>query len=291
MDARLVIGVASSVGIGAEHGGRALNEDNYLVAMRGRCWMREAGGEIVERAVDGHGVLLSVADGMGGHDRGEVASAAAVESLVRLWQRGRPQDPERVLLHWVPVAHQRLRAELGAGGKINLGTTLTVAWIVGDRMGWLQIGDSRLYRMRAGALTRLTRDQTHGEFASRDRREPGANASWPAQTFIYGSRGLGQDDRVRLDPGLDSGTLTLALGDRLLLCSDGVSGFLSDEQIARVVAGAADPQEAADDLVDLAAEAGSDDNLTAVVGHVRSLPIGDCDDPDTEADGRVDWGA
>lgn len=281
------------MGIGAEHGGRKVNEDNYLVAMRGTCLYRDEKGESARLDTPGHGILVAVADGMGGHDQGEVASTAAVRALTRLWQKGRPRDPERVLADWVPVAHDRMRAELVPEGRVNLGTTLTVAWIVGDRLGWVQVGDSRLYRMRSGSLWRVTRDQTHGEFAARDRREPGPNASYPAQTFIFGSRGLGQDGRVRLDPGLDTGTLTLAVGDRLLLCSDGICGFLDDDQIARALSATADPQEAADDLIDQAADRGSDDNLTALVIHVRSLPIlSGAEDEDEDlpnADTLVPW--
>ncbi len=290
MDARLIIGATSSVGIGAEHGGRKVNEDNYLVAMRGTCLLRDEQGESSRIEVAGHGVMLAVADGMGGHDQGEVASAAAVHALARLWQKGRPQDPERVLADWIPVAHDRMRATLVPEGRVNMGTTLTVVWIVGDRLGWVQVGDSRLYRMRAGTLWRVTRDHTHAEFAARDQREAGPNASYPAQSFIFGSRGLGLDGRVRLDPGLDTGTVTLAVGDRLLLCSDGICGFLDDDQIARVLSASNDPQEAADDLIDQAAEQGSDDNLTALVAHVRSLPItGGPDEDSPDADTLVPW--
>lgn len=273
MDARVVIGSACSVGIGPEHGGRSQNEDNYLIALRGSALSRDEHGELRQVAQEGHGVMVAVADGMGGHEQGEVASTAAVQALAQLWQRGRPRDAERALAEWLPAAHTRARERLVPQGRVNLGSTLTAAWILGDRLGWIQVGDSRLYRLRSGNFWRLTRDQTHGEFAVRDRREAGPNAAYPAQSFIYGSRGLGHDEDLRLDPGLDSGTFTLSVGDRLLLCTDGLSGFVSDERIANILARARDPQEAADDLVDLAMESGSDDNVTAVVLHVRSLPI------------------
>lgn len=290
MDARVTIGTACSLGIGPEHGGRTQNEDNFLVALRGSAMLRDEQGQVTQEPRAGHGVMLAVADGMGGHDQGEVASTASVQALVKLWQRGRPQDPERVLCEWVPAAHARMREILAPTGRVNMGSTLTVAWIVGDRMGWIQVGDSRLYRLRSGNMWRLTRDQTHGEFATRDRREAGPNASYPAQSFIFGSRGLGHDAELRIERGVDTGTLTLSVGDRLLLCSDGLCGFVSDDKIATVLARARDPQEAADDLVDLATESGSDDNVTAVVCYVRALPIAGPAEEETEReDTLVPW--
>jgi len=273
VDARVTIGTTCSLGIGPAHGGRTENEDNFLVALRGRLRLRNSRGETVEQDIEGGGVLVAVADGMGGHDQGEVASSQAVATLARLWQHGRPGDPERALADWLPRAHAELRQVVSPSGPVNMGTTLSALWIVHDRAGWVHVGDSRLYRMRGGQLWRLSRDQTHAEFAQRDRREPGPNASYPAQSFIFGSRGLGHDAELRIDPGVDTGTLNLAVGDRLLLCSDGISGFVDDDRIASVLARARDPQEAADDLVDLAMESGSDDNVTAVVVHVRSLPV------------------
>ncbi|MCK6503734.1 protein phosphatase 2C domain-containing protein [Myxococcota bacterium] len=284
MDARVVIGSTCSVGIGPEHGGRSQNEDNFLVALRGSALSRDDLGELRRVEAVGNGVMVAVADGMGGHEQGEVASAAAVQALAQLWQRGRPRDAERALAEWLPAAHSRARERLVPTGRVNLGSTLTAAWILGDRLGWIQVGDSRLYRLRSGTFWRLTRDQTHGEFAQRDRREAGPNASYPAQSFIYGSRGLGHDHELRLDPGLDSGTFTLSVGDRLLLCTDGLCGFVPDDRIAQVLARSRDPQEAADDLVDLAVESGSDDNVTAVVVHVRSLPIAAPEEEPSEAD-------
>lgn len=292
MDARVVIGSTCSVGIGPEHGGRSQNEDNFLVALRGSALSRDDQGELRQVESSGYGVMLAVADGMGGHEQGEVASTAAVQALATLWQRGRPKDAERALAEWLPAAHSLARERLVPSGKVNLGSTLTVAWIIGDRLGWIQVGDSRLYRLRSGTFWRLTRDQTHGEFAQRDRREAGPNASYPAQSFIYGSRGLGHDHELRLDPGLDTGTFTLSVGDRLLLCTDGLSGFVPDERLAQVMARARDPQEAADDLVDLAMESGSDDNVTALVVHVRSLPIAapaEDDGPEGDDDTLVPW--
>ncbi|NOY27709.1 MAG: serine/threonine-protein phosphatase, partial [Oligoflexia bacterium] len=268
MDAKLEIGTTCTVGIGGSYGGRCRNEDNFLVAQRGSARLRDDDGAEVVRQLAGHGIMLAVADGMGGHDHGDVASAAAVQALAKLWQQGRPEDPEHVLLDWVPSTHKRIRKVLARSGTVNMGTTLTTLWIVGDHLGWVHVGDSRLYRLRDGVLTRITHDQTHAEFAHRDHRDPGPNATYPAQNFIFGSRGLGEDGGLRLDPGMDTGTLDLALGDRLLLCTDGICGFLGDQRIASILSRARSAQEAAEDLVDVAMECGSDDNLTAIVAQV-----------------------
>lgn len=274
MDATVVIGVRCSGGVGPALGGRESNQDNFLVALDGTTrWLGPDGEEVV-RETDGHGVMVAVADGMGGHDQGEVASAAAVQALAKLWSNARPTDPERTLMEWVPLAHDGIRKALGGDSPINMGTTLTVAWFLGDQLAWVHVGDSRLYILRHTQLRQVSLDQTHAEFARRDRRVPGANAAWPAQSFIYGSRGLGMDGQLRLDPGLDGGVHALTRGERVLLCSDGLSNFLGDAEITRRLARAPNAQKAADDLVEAAMDADSDDNLTALVIDVRKVPWG-----------------
>ncbi len=263
------VGLVCTVGVGEARGGRARNEDNYLVCRDERIRWRDGENEAVVAAQGTTGVLLAVADGMGGHDDGDLASAAAVQALSRLYLRPLPADPEATLREFLLDAHRRLRAHVAVDGKVKMGTTLTVAWLSGERLHWAHVGDSRLYHWREGRLTRLTRDQTRGEFARRDRRSIPAHPDHLAQNFIYGSRGLGDDAGLRIDRGLDTGTLDLCPGDRLLLCSDGLCGRVEDAWIGDLLRNVPEPNACAVSLMERALAAESDDNITTMVLRVE----------------------
>jgi PPM family protein phosphatase len=275
------IAVVSTRGIGPERGGRTANEDNYLICQAGTARFLGATSEETV-PVDGVGVLLAVADGMGGHDHGALASGAAVQALSRLYRGGQPSDPELALHSFVLRAHRRLQTRARERGAANMGTTLTAIWLFGDRLYWVHVGDSRLYLSRGGQLRQITRDHTRGEFAQRDGRKqpPGADAL--TQNFIFGSRSLGDDAGIRVDAGTDTGELRLLPGDRLMLCSDGVHGYLAEARIASVLAEDATPAEASRRMVEESVAVGSDDNITVLVvavGTVRSL---DAEQPEYE---------
>lgn len=277
---RLRVGLVCSVGIGPARGGRDTNEDNYLVCRDGTITWREGEGERITPVAQTRDLLLAVADGMGGHEDGEVASAAAVQALYPLYLRTAPPDPEDALRAWLLDAHRRLRARVEVDGRVKMGTTLTVAWIHGARVTWAHVGDSRLYHWRAGELARVTRDQTRAEFARRDNRSLPQAPHHLQQNFIYGSRGLGDDLSVRIDKGVDTGTLTLRPGDRLLLCTDGLTGVLDDAAIADALARMVDPGACAQELTDRAMANRSEDNITVVVLAADGAPPPLAPDPD-----------
>lgn len=262
------VGVVCIRGIGPEKGGRSYNEDNFLVCDGQRGRFRATDGE-VDLTVDPHGLLCVVADGMGGHDHGDVASGAAVQSFLRLYARGEPANPEAALAAFLRTAHERLRDHARDKGAANMGTTVTAAWFLRGEMAWVHVGDSRLYLLREERLSQISRDHTRGEFAERDGQPlpyaPGALT----QNFIFGSRGLEDDDAIRVDEGRDTGTLSLQPGDRILLTSDGVHGFLDED---RIMAGLSSERatSAARWLVEEAMTCGSDDNVTAIVIFVDS---------------------
>ena len=264
------VGVVCIRGVGPERGGRNHNEDNYLVCNAGRARFRSTDGE-VDRETAGHGLLVAVADGMGGHDHGDVASGAAVQALLRLYAKGAQAANENALLSFVHKAHGRLQERARERGAANMGTTLTCLWIHEGQASWVHVGDSRLYLCRGDLLTQLSRDHTRGEFASRDGRAQPWGARALTQNFIFGSRGLGDDDSLRIDPGVDTGTLKLKVGDRLLLTTDGVHGFLDRDRIQAGL-GSDSARSAARWLVEEAMAAGSDDNVTALVVAVDALP-------------------
>lgn len=260
------IGVTCVVGIGPTRGGRATNEDNFLVA-RGTETRWRDGDQMARRprTEDGR-VLVAVADGMGGHEDGEIASYGAVQALAR-WASEPQQEPlsPESARTWMLEAHARLRARASRDGIVRMGTTLSVAWIVDGTCTWAHVGDSRIYLLRDGNLTTLTRDHTRAEFSARDGRPTPAHAWSLAQNFIYGSRGLGDDARVRIDAGVDCANLALRPHDRLLLCSDGIHGTLGLSEIAAHLGGMGSAQERAGALGWAAMQAGSEDNVTAIV--------------------------
>jgi protein phosphatase len=267
MNGSVACGAAAALGPSPDRGGRAEQEDNYLVCADGQIRFLEGGAE---RVVEGwgEGALLAVADGMGGHADGALASGAAVQALSRLWGAAPPGDPEAALRAFVLRAHARLRDLARARGSVELGTTLTVAWLRGGRMVWCQVGDSRLYLLRAGALRQLSRDHTRREFAARDQRPAPGQPDALAQAFLFGSRGLSPDQALRIDPGLDTGTVHLQPGDRVLLCSDGVWGPLPADALQRELGGPGPCGVVAARLLGRAVARGGTDNLSAVVAEL-----------------------
>jgi len=271
---RLTIGVVCTTGIGTERGGRSRNEDNYLVCRGSQVRYRKGDAEEVKEA-ETCGVLIAVADGMGGHRDGDLASTAAVQAMSRLAAREPgSEDPENVLRDHVLTCHRRLRRKAAEHGPVRMGTTLTSAWVLDSELLWAHVGDSRLYFWRDGQLRCLTRDHTRGEFARRDGRTLGPDAGYLAQNFVYGSRGIGDDDKIRIDPGLDTGRMRLVVGDRFLLCSDGLCGFVSDDRINDVLVERHNPQAAATALMERAIAAGSDDNISVLIGRVDEVGLG-----------------
>jgi protein phosphatase len=147
-----------------------------------------------------------------------------------------------------------------------MGTTLTIAWLLHGTVSWVNVGDSRLYRMRDQYLELLTLDQTRNEFLRRDSATvTPADGNHLAQNFIYGSRGLGNNAGLRLEPGLDSGTLPLKPGDVLVLCTDGLWGFVDPEDIVDALLTNPDPSTAARVLNRAAMAGGSPDNITTLI--------------------------
>lgn len=271
MKLSVAIGCTSHVGIGGARGGRTRNEDNFLVCQDGRVTWCEQGAP-VERAQDGDGVLVAVCDGLGGHSAGDVASATAVKVLARLYQPTVPKNTVRVLVNYLHESHRSLHRTAAQQGPVTLGTTVTVAWLVGPNVCWAQVGDSRLYLLRGERLFQLTSDQTRNEFARRDGHPAQPQGEHLAQSFIYGSRGLGNDAALRIDKGVDAGCEPLEPGDLLLLCSDGLHGAVPAGALAAHLQTGGTPQQLAEELVELALAVPSRDNVTVVVVRVDAVP-------------------
>ncbi len=264
------IGIVCSIGVGPERGGRDTNEDNYLICRDSRITYREQDGE---RSVpgQGEGMIVAVADGMGGHEDGDIASTTAARVLAKLYRPGVPNDAPRALRRYILDAHKRLHWRARDKGPVTMGTTLTTAWLLGGEAAWAHVGDSRLYLFRRNRLVRLTADHTRNEFNRRDGKPTTPEGGHLSQTFIFGSRGIGDNTRLRLEPGLDSGLEPLEQGDRLLLCTDGLSGVVDDVSIAYVLENTPDPQAAAVACLERAIARGSTDNITVMVIRVDAV--------------------
>ncbi len=209
-------------------------------------------------AIDG---LFVVADGMGGHAGGEVASLTAVEALRAAFHGGTPDD----LVAAVVAANRAVleRAE-GDPGLAGMGTTMCVVAPVEvdgeDRLAVVNVGDSRVYLFRTAELTQLTEDHSlPEELLRKGELTPEQAAADPRRNVV--TRSLGQFEQV--EP--DMWDLVPYNGDRLLLCSDGLTNEVDDETIASVLRRVRDPEAAASDLVNRANEAGGRDNITVVI--------------------------
>ncbi len=202
--------------------------------------------------------LYVVADGMGGHEAGEVASEMAVNIIRDL----APEHPDPDALG---EAVQSANLEIINAGnnsieKKGMGTTCTAAMVEGNKLVIAQVGDSRAYLMHKGSLSQLTRDHSYmAELIDKGEITPQEARSHPKRSKI--TRVLGYD--VGMIPDLYE--INVEAGDRLLLCSDGLSSMIEDKEIADIMMRHADPQRCAIGLVNAAIAAGGHDNVTTIV--------------------------
>ncbi|WP_405083977.1 PP2C family protein-serine/threonine phosphatase [Microbispora sp. NBC_01389] len=210
--------------------------------------------------------LLAIADGMGGHGHGEVASAAVISELARLEDDPAPGDPVAALADAVREAGQRL-GDLAAQDPAleRMGTTVTaMLWDGEGRFALAHVGDSRAYMLRDGALYQITRDHTLVQSLVDDgRMSPDQAARHPRRSLLL---------RALETSGLAEPDLSLREaypGDRYLLCSDGLTAVLEAEALHTVLSTVADPREAVARLIELANEGGGPDNISCVVADVE----------------------
>ena len=201
--------------------------------------------------------LLAVADGMGGYAGGEVASSTVIGALRSFDVKVAAADLSRTLGDAVAKAHDTLcRAVADHPDLGRMGTTLTAMLWSGTRVALAHIGDSRCYLLRGGELSQLTDDHTMDQLL-----DEGSSA--PQLSHVLFRVLDGRQDRT---PDL---TMRMAeVGDRYLLCSDGLTDAVSDAAIAEVLGSAAAPADAVRRLIDLANDAGGPDNVTCVIAEV-----------------------
>jgi protein phosphatase len=245
---RLVVGVQTDVGRS-----RSRNEDAVLV----------------------EDPLFAVADGMGGHRGGDVASSLALETLKSARGPSSSQDFKQ-LVGQIRDANRRV-LERGESDRDlrGMGTTLTAILAEDEKAHVAHVGDSRAYLLREGKLQQLTEDHTLVQRMVREGRLTEAEAHVHPQRSVV-TRALGVDE----DMPIDELTLDLKEGDRFLLCSDGLSSMLDRDAIQAILEEEGEPQRAAERLVEEANRAGGDDNITVVVIDVAADDEGAAAQPD-----------
>src|SRR5690606_6527758 len=210
--------------------------------------------------------ILAVADGMGGHAHGEVASAVAIAAMLDLDARLRGVDLAGVdllaaLRETIEDAAIRLTDLARQNPDLRgTGTTVVALLVDGTRIGALHLGDSRAYRLRDGELQRLTHDHTLVQSLVDEARITEAEAaSHPRRSWLVKTL---QDSSI---PEPDLFWLEGVPGDRYLICSDGVTAVLDDEKLREVLAGFADPEAAVGELIARSNAGGGPDNITCIV--------------------------
>ena len=211
--------------------------------------------------------VFAVADGMGGHEAGEVASGICVRTLAELpqFKTGSRDATADILQEYLLMADAGIRHATGS----RAGTTLSGVVVVEqlDVPYWLvfNIGDSRTYRYSHGQLAQISVDHSEvQELLDTGQISEAEAAVYPRRHVVTRALGTGDDSEA------DYWLLPLEDGDRILVCSDGLNGELSDEQIAGILAAEADPQAAVDELIQAALRSGGRDNITAIVVDART---------------------
>jgi PPM family protein phosphatase len=241
---------------------REKNEDCFVVADL-------AGGSLIEGTpyarfdVGERGVLLAVSDGVGGAAAGEVASALVIETLTRALAKAAPSTPRDALMNDAIQKAHRAVWNVAKRESKKMGATLTAVFVHAGQAYIAEVGDSRAYLIRGGEICQLTHDQSmvqmlvdSGGMAPEDADES------PFRNVILQAMGNQRDVKVAL------ARLDLRDRDCLVLCSDGLTGLVKDDEIRDLVLVSGRPEIAARALVDLANDRGGNDNITVVVAGV-----------------------
>lgn len=240
---------------------REANEDAYVVVDPVDPQLRAA-----------RGMLVVVADGMGGAVGGSTASHMVTDAVRDAYYAGTEGDIPGALTAAIESANAQVHAAAKADPSLKgMGSTCTAA-VIKDGLAWVaHVGDSRAYLIHAGGIDQLTRDHSHvGELVRRGVLTPEMAARHPQRSVLL--RCIGPRAEVKVD--VSDEPIVLSDQDRLVLCSDGLTGMASDDEILAKVADAR-PDAAVADLVDLANGRGGEDNITVhvVVVSTRSIIV------------------
>jgi serine/threonine protein phosphatase PrpC len=212
------------------------------------------------------GRLAVVADGMGGYEGGQEASRLAVETLVAVYRDFGGDDPQAALVEALQAAHEQIRQYSFAHPELRgMGTTCTAAAIVQDALYYVHVGDTRLYLIRDGQITRVTRDHSYvGRLVESGMISPEEAETHPQRNILTAALGT-NPDLIMDSPGQPE---PLRPEDVLLICSDGLWGLVRDSEILGAVEDKS-AEQAGRELIELARERGGPDNITVEILRLR----------------------
>jgi protein phosphatase len=233
---------------------RENNEDSYLY------WEPEGDQEFQRK-----GRLAIIADGMGGHEGGQEASRLAVETVREVYQHDSREDAQAALVQSFAAAHHRIQ-DYGEKHPLfqGMGTTCTAFVLRGRQLYFAHVGDSRLYLLRDERILRLTRDHSYVGRLVESGLVRAEDAERHPQRHIL-TAALGSGTEVAVDSAQDG--VAVQDGDDLLLCTDGLWGVVTEEELEGAVRGKS-PAESCAALITLARQRGGPDNITVQVMHV-----------------------
>ena len=257
------------------------NEDSFIVADLTEAESITSSGELLKRPIGTHGLLLVVADGMGGARAGDVASRMATEQLSQQLITSSEKAPVSAWLReGIKACNRQIRTASQTNPEYQgMGATLTAIVIHDVQAVIAQVGDSRAYLVRQGHIQQITKDQS----LVQSMLDAGQITEHMAANFPYRNvilHALGAEDEVEPDIGI----LTLEQGDYLLLCSDGLSNKVGNVEMHDAIFEAEFLGSACESLVALANERGGEDNITLVVARFEGDGF---KVPDNDAEPRV----
>ena len=239
---------------------REANEDSFYIDLP-----QEAAASPEQYA------LLLVADGMGGQVAGKEASETAVDIMKTLFSvRSKAEKPIEDIREFITSSCREARKAVFERGKakaVEMGTTLTAAFIDGQKVYLGHVGDSRAYHLRARQIRQVTKDHTLAEdMLSKGRATPEEMQNSPMRSML--TRSIGTKEEVAIDPPIG---IELQEGDVLLLCTDGLTNLVKEKEILSTIHNTADLQTACNKLVDMARTRGGHDNITVVAAEFGDL--------------------
>lgn len=233
---KIELGHCTHTGIKRDH-----NEDTYGVSYANHIWL--------------------VADGMGGHDQGEVASAMARDAILFYFNEGKSLKESIILANETIINSSQER-----GADLPMGTTIVVLSIKSDKYEIAWVGDSRIYKYSNSKLEAVTTDHSYvQELVDQDLITMDQARVHPHRNVVTQALGVTDNSEIKVSTGEG----ILAKGDKFLLCSDGLSEEVNDEEISRIISKPLHPQEITDQLIMAALESGGSDNVTVMVLEIQ----------------------
>ncbi|MCB9682476.1 MAG: hypothetical protein H6733_13510 [Alphaproteobacteria bacterium] len=236
------------------HVGRRVRlADNYLVCEEGRAsWLE--GEEERSQRMEGSGVLLAVADGEGDDlASARTASESFCRALSKRWAGPPPREPTIALIDFLNGAHTRMYWK-SRDRDTQMGASCAVAWLLADRLHWVEVGTCRVFLLRDGHLRRL-------------------GVSWPpgeTQRFLSGSHGLGDDTALHLVLGRNAGVERIQAGDQVIVATDGYWQAVDAASTAHLLGHVDDAQTAAVTMMERALSRGANDSVTVALADLRA---------------------